>query len=235
MTKRFYKHAAAAPADGGFAVELDGRAVKTPAGNPLVLPTQDLAQAIAQEWDAQGDEVDPKSMTLMPLAGTAIDRIPAVRDGLIEALLKYAETDLLCHRASHPQDLVQRQFETWQPLLDWAADELGACLTATEGILAVKQDAAAVAAFAIILRDQDDWALTALGELVGITGSLVMGVALLMGRIDVETAFAVMHVDDDHQRELWGEDEYANKRRADVRAELDAAYAFLTLSRKGRA
>lgn len=235
MTKRFYKHAAAAPADGGFAVELDGRAVKTPAGNPLVLPTQDLAQAIAREWDTQGEEVDPKSMKLMPLAGTAIDRVPEVRDGLIEGLLKYAETDLLCHRASHPQDLAQRQFETWQPLLDWAADELGARLTATEGILAVEQDATAVAAFAEVLTAQDNWVLTALGELVGITGSLVVGLALLKGHIDVDAAFNAMHVDEDHQRELWGDDAEALARREHVRADLDAAYAFMTLSRKGRA
>lgn len=231
MTKRFYKTAATAETPEGFTVELDGRAVKTPAGRALALPSRALAEAIAAEWDAQGDEIEPKSMHLMPLAGTAIDRVRDIRADMVEGLLKYAETDLLCHRAGHPQDLAERQRKAWQPLLDWAADELGARLTPTEGILAVEQDAAAVSALKKVLDAQDEWTLTALGDLVGITGSLVVGLAMLKGRLDAGLAFDVMNVDEDHQRELWGEDAYATKRRDDVRAELDAAYRFLMLSR----
>ena len=233
MTKRFYKSAAASQTPDGFAVELDGRAVKTPAGRPLALPTLALAEAVAAEWNAQGDEIAPKSMHLMALAGTAIDRVRDIREDMIEGLLKYAETDLLCHRAAHPQDLAERQAKAWQPLLDWAADELDARLTPTEGIVAVDQDLAAIEAFARVLGGEDEWALTALGELVGITGSLVVGLALLKGRLDAGEAFGVMNVDEDHQRELWGEDAYATKRREDVRVELDAAYRFLRLSREG--
>ncbi|HEY9163866.1 MAG TPA: ATP12 family protein [Magnetovibrio sp.] len=231
MTKRFYKQAAAAPVDGGFAVELDGRAVKTPAGRALILPTRALAEAVAAEWNAQGDEIDPKSMTLMPLCGTAIDRVPDVRDGLIEGLLRYAGTDLLCHRAAHPTDLAQRQFDMWQPLLDWAADELGGRLTPVDGILAVDQDPAAIASFKAVLESFDDWTLTALGELVGISGSLVVGLALAKGRLSVAEAYDVCHVDEDHQRELWGEDSEATKRREGIRTDLQAAYTFMTLSR----
>ena len=231
MTKRFYKSAAAAETPDGFSVQLDGRAVKTPAGRALTLPTRALAEAIAAEWDAQGDEIEPKSMHLMPLAGTAIDRVRDIRADMVAGLLKYAETDLLCHRAGHPQDLAERQRQAWQPLLDWAADELGARLMPTEGIVAVDQDAEAVQALERVLSEQDEWTLTALGDLVGITGSLVVGLALLKGRLDAAQAFAVMNVDEDHQRELWGEDAYATKRREDVRAELDAAYRFLTLSK----
>ncbi len=232
MAKRFYKQAAASAVDDGFAVELDGRPVKTPSGALLALPTQALAEAVAAEWDAQGDEIDPKSMRLMPLCGTAIDRVPDVRDGLIEGLLRYADTDLLCHRSGHPEDLAKRQFEVWQPLLDWAADALGARLQPTEGIIAVDQDPDAIAALKTALEEFDNWGLTALGELVGISGSLVIGLAMVKGRLDVAQAFDACHVDEDHQRELWGEDAEATARREGVRADLETAYQFFKLSQR---
>lgn len=231
MSKRFYKHAAAAPVDGGFSVELDARPIKTPAGRLLVLPTRALADAVAAEWDAQGDDIDPKSMKLMPLCGTALDRVPEVRDGLIEGLLRYATTDLLCHRAAHPADLAKRHVEVWQPLLDWSAETLGARLLPTEGIIAVQQPPEAMAAFKAVLESFDDWTLTALGELVGISGSLVLGLALVKGRVDAAEAFDVCMVDEDHQRELWGDDFEASKRRENVRADLIAAYQFFQLSK----
>lgn len=231
MSKRFYTDAAVAAVDGGFAVELDGRAVKTPAGSALVLPARALAEAVALEWNAQGDEIDPKSMRLMPLCGTALDRVPDVRDGLIEGLLRYADTDMLCHRAGHPQDLAQRQRDAWQPLLDWAADDLGARLTPTEGIIAVDQDPAAIQAFKVALDGFDNWTLTALGELVGISGSLVVGLAVAKGHIDAAQAFDVCMVDEDHQRELWGEDAEATVRREGIQADLETAYQFLILAR----
>ena len=231
MSKRFYKEAAATPVDGGFQVELDGRAVKTPAGQALVLPTRALAEAVAAEWNAQGDEIKPKSMRMMPLVGTAIDRVPDVREGLIEGLLRYADTDLLCHRASDREDLIARQNEVWQPLLDWAADELGARLVPVQGIIAQDQDPAAIAALKGVLESFDNWTLTALGELVGISGSLVVGLAVAKGRLDGSQAFSVCQVDEDHQREFWGEDFEATARREGIRADLDTAYQFLQLSR----
>lgn len=230
MTKRFYEQAAAAQVDGGFAVELDGRAVKTPAGQSLVLPSKALADAVAAEWNAQGDDIDPKSMSLMPLCGTAIDRVPDVRDGLIEGLLRFTETDLLCHRSAHPEDLVARQVEVWQPLLEWAADDFGGRLMPTEGIIAIDQDPAAVAAFKVVLEGYDNWVLTALGELVGISGSLVVGLAMARGRLSVDQAYDVCHVDEDHQRELWGEDAEATARLDGIRRDLNTAKLFLDLS-----
>ena len=230
MSKRFYKNAAAASVDGGCSVELDARPIKTPAGRLLVLPTRALADAVAAEWNAQGDDIDPKSMKLMPLCGTALDRVPEVRDGLIEGLLRYATTDLLCHRAAHPADLARRHVEVWQPLLDWASDALGARLLPTEGIIAVEQPLEALAAFKAHLERFDDWTLTALGELVGISGSLVLGLAMVKGRLDAAQAFDVFMVDEDHQRELWGDDFEASKRRENVRADLAAAYWFWQLS-----
>jgi len=230
MSKRFYKNAAAASVDGGFSVELDARPIKTPAGRLMVLPTRALADAVAAEWNDQGDDIDPKSMKLMPLCGTALDRVPEVRDGLIEGLLRYATTDLLCHRAAHPADLARRHVEVWQPLLDWSAETLGARLLPTEGIIAIEQPPAALAAFKAHLERFDDCTLTALGELVGISGSLVLGLAMVKGRLDAAQAFDVFMVDEDHQRELWGDDFEASKRRENVRADLAAAYRFWQLS-----
>lgn len=229
MTKRFYKNAAALAADGVFAVTLDERSIKTPAGNAMNLPSAALAAAVAEEWNAQGDEIDPKSMPLMQLCGTAIDRVPDVRAGLIEGILRYADTDLLCHRAASPADLAARQDEVWQPLLDWAADVYGANLKCVEGVIPVAQDPHAGDGFAAAMADMDNWQLTAVAEMVGISGSIVIGFAMYAGRLDVDAAFAACQVDEDHQIALWGEDYEASQRRANVHAELLTAARFLAL------
>ncbi|MCW8915335.1 MAG: ATPase [Magnetovibrio sp.] len=228
-TKRFYKEAGTAQTDEGYCVTLDGRAVKTPAGKSLVLPSEALAKAVAAEWDAQGDEIDPASMALMPLCGTAIDRIPDVRDGLIDGLLRYADTDLLCYRAPTPEDLAARQAEVWQPLLDWAEETFGAKLNVTEGVVPVTQDDSAKQGFAGAMVGMDNWELTALAEMVGISGSIVVGFAMFVGALDGDQAFKVCHVDEDHQIAQWGEDAEATERRANVMAELKTAVQFLEL------
>jgi len=229
MTKRFYEKAAVAEGKDGFSVQLDGKGIKTPAGTPLVMPTRALAEAVAAEWNAQGDEIEPKTMALMPLVGTAIDRIPDVREGLIEGLLRYADTDLLCYHAAHPKDLAQSHAEVWQPLLDWAADELGARLIATQGVLPVPQDDAARKAFKAVLDACDNWTLTAVSELVGISGSLVLGLALVKGHVTVQRALVVCHVDEDHQIERWGEDAEARQRRENVTQDITQAFRFFEL------
>lgn len=229
MTKRFYENAATAAVDGGYGVQLDGKPIKTPLGTPLVMKSRALAGGVAEEWNAQGDEIDPKSMALTPLVGTAIDRVPGVRDDLIEGLLRYADTDMLCYRAEHPKDLIQNQAQMWQPLLDWAAEEMGARLESTHGIVPISQDAAARAAFKVVLDGYDNWTLTVLGELVGISGSLVVGLALVKGRLSVEDALAVCHVDEDHQNETWGLDDEAAHRRENVAKDIKAAYRFYEL------
>ena len=229
MTKRFYENATAAEVDGGYAVQLDGKSIKTPLGTLLVMPTAALADAVADEWNAQGDEINPKSMDLTPLAGTAIDRVPGVRDDLIEGLLRYGDTDLLCYRSEHPKDLVDRQDAAWQPLLDWAADTLGARLEPTQGIVPISQSATARAAFKVVLDGYDNWTLAALGELVGISGSLVVGLALIKGHLSVEDALSICHVDEDHQNETWGLDHEAVQRRENVTKDITAAHRFFAL------
>ncbi|MBL4693614.1 MAG: ATPase [Magnetovibrio sp.] len=231
MKKRFYDKATAEKVDGGYAVHLDGRAVKTPQGTPLVMPSQALCEAVAQEWEAQGDEIDPKSMDLMPLAGTAIDRVSDVRDGLVEGLLKYGETDFLCYLAEDTQEvLVKKQIETRQPVLDWADEELGAKLVSTQGVVAVAQDPKAIEALRDVLQGFDNWTLTSMGELVAITGSLVLGLSMVKGHLSVDEALHIARVDEDHQIEQWGEDFEAQDRRALITKDVKTAYRFFELS-----
>jgi len=227
MTKRFYKNAAVQNADGAFAVTLDDRPIKTPAGNAMNLPSHALADAVAGEWNAQGEEIDPKSMPLMQLCGTAIDRVPGVRDGLIDGILRYTDTDLLCYRAASPADLAARQAEVWQPLLEWAEETYGAHLKSVEGVIPISQDASARDGFAQAMAEMDNWQLTAVAEMVGISGSIVIGFAMFAGHLDADAAFAACQVDEDHQIELWGEDWEATQRRTNVHAELVTAARFL--------
>ena len=227
--KRFYKEARAVAAEDGFEVRLDGRVLRSPAGGRLALPSEALAAAIAGEWQAQGEKINPETMPIMSLASTAIDRVAIQRGEIVEEILRFAETDLLCHRAEAPDELVRRQAETWQPLLDWAAQDLGAPLTATTGILAVAQPPQSLAALRRAVEALDDLALTALSVAVAAAGSLVIGLALLRGRLDPEAAFDAAELDASYQIELWGEDPEATRRRAVCRADLFAAARFAGL------
>lgn len=230
--KRFYEAAGAAPAgagEGGFAVRLDGREIRTPARALLVLPSAAVAEAVAGEWAAQGERIEPATMPLMSLACTAIDQVAPNRGAVIGELLDYAGSDLLCYRAEHPEVLVARQAEIWQPLLDWAARELDAPLRVTCGIRHEPQPTAALAALRRSVEALDDLALTALDCATRASGSLVIALALLRGRLDADAAFAAAELDASFQIELWGEDPEATRRRAAVHADLAAARRLFEL------
>lgn len=227
--KRFYTSAGFAEAEGGFAVRLDGKPVKTPAGKALVVPTRALAEAVAAEWDAQDKEVKPHSMPLTQLASTALDRVGPERTAIIEQLMHYAGTDLLCYRADFPPDLVERQARSWQPLLDWARAELGADLAATEGVIAIDQPAAALAALRARLDSCDLWRLTAVQSAAAAAGSLVLALALEAGRLNAADAFALSQLDESYQIEQWGEDAEAAQRRAVLERDIEAAGRLLAL------
>ncbi len=229
LRKRFYKEAAVGITDGGFAVLLDGRKVRTPKGRALCLPTETLAQAIASEWGAQGDKIEPASMPLMQLAATAIDRVADERAALRDALLRYAETDLLCYRAAHPSDLVARQSKLWQPVLDWAALALDAALLTTQGLAPIAQPEQALAALARHLDRLDDWRFTALSAITASTGSALLGMALLEGFLDKGQVIEASQLDEKHQSLLWGADEEAQERLQALADEIGAAEAFLRL------
>lgn len=225
--KRFYKHAGAAPGEDGVFVELDGRPVKTPLGNVLLLPTARLAEAVAAEWEAQKDDVLPATMPLTQLAVTALDRMMANRDEVVTALAAYGGSDLLCYRAESPDDLVRRQAAAWQPLLDWVNDAYGVSLTVTTGILPVDQPRAALAALREAVAKLDDFQLAVLGLVVPLSGSLVLGLALLAGRLDAVGVSAAAFVDEIYQAERWGEDAEALAKRRAVEADIAAAAEFL--------
>lgn len=234
LPKRFYKEATAAPLGDGFTVLLDGRGVKTPARTPLAVPTRALAEAMAEEWAGQGETIDPRIMWLTKLANTALDRVAPRRDKVIDEIASFAATDLVCYRADHPVELARRQAAHWSPLVDWAADEFGAELRVTESILHVVQDEAALAALRAAIASADDFALAALHNAVTLTGSAIIGLALLKGRLTAEQAFDAAHVDEAWQTELCGEDEDEALRLAGRRAELlDTARFLALLEREG--
>ena len=227
--KRFYKAAEAASEEEGYTVRLDGRPIRTPAKAVLRLPGAGLAEAVAAEWAAQGERIEPASMPLMSLSCTAIDQVAPNRAAVVGELLDYAGSDLLCYRAEHPEALVARQAAVWQPLLDWAAQDLDAPLRVTRGIRHEPQPEDALAALGRAVEALDDWSLTALDSATRTAGSLIVALALQRGRIDPEAAFEAAELDASFQIELWGEDPEATRRRAAVRADLEAARRLFEL------
>jgi len=220
--KRFWKEVTVV--DGG--IRLDGRVVRTPARAELVVPTHALAEAIAEEWRAQGEEVDPRAMPLTGLANAAIDRITPE---FAADLARYGETDLLCYRADGPDALIALQAAAWDPLLDWARGRYDIHFELVTGIMHRPQPAATVARLAEAVTSCDAFTLAGLQPLVTISGSLVTALALLEGVIDAEDAFDVTHLDELWQAEQWGEDELATDAREVRREDFLAAAHFLYL------
>jgi chaperone required for assembly of F1-ATPase len=229
--RRFYKAATATPVESGWGILLDGRPLRSPAKRPFVLPTEALAAAIAEEWQAQGEKVKPHTMPLMQLAATAIDRLADDRDGLVAETAGYGRSDLVCYRAEGPPSLVRRQEEAWQPLVVWTAERYDVALNVTTGIIAVEQPPHALATFRRALEACDLFALTALAAMTGSAGSLVIALALAEGRLSADEAADVALLDELFQAEKWGSDPEAERRRAAIRADLQAAKRFHTLSR----
>jgi chaperone required for assembly of F1-ATPase len=227
--KRFYQKAEVATGEGGFAVLLDGRAVKTPGRRALAAPTRALAQAIAGEWDAQTEHIDPLSMPLSRLANSIIDGVVEAPDAVAAEVARYLATDLVLYRAETPDGLVARQARAWDPVLDWARATLGADFVPVRGVIYVPQPEAAVAAAATAIP-RDAWRLGALNAITTLTGSALIALALLGGRLSVEAAWSAAHVDEDWNMELWGRDTPALEGRALRFAELKAACTVLGLA-----
>lgn len=227
--KRFYRQADAVPADCGFGVALDGRRVHTPAGRPLALPSRALAAAIAGEWAAQGETVRPRTMAMMTLAATALDRV-APRAGEVAAeIARYGETDLLCYRDAAGRELARRQSAAWQPVLDWLATARGVRLKPVEGVMPAAQDGPALEALRQAVDAHEPFRLTALYTAVAATGSAALGMALLDGRLNACQTWRCARIDDAWQAEHWGEDDEARKRGEALRDELAAVERFAAL------
>jgi chaperone required for assembly of F1-ATPase len=229
--RRFYKSATVAPAEGGWGILLDNKPLRSPAKRPFVLPTEALATAIAEEWQAQGEKIDPRSMPLMQFAATAIDRLADDRSGLIEEVAGYGRSDLVCYRVDEPSSLVRRQEEQWQPLIGWVAERYDIVLNVTAGIVAVEQPPHTLATFRRVLEACDLFALTALAGATTAAGSLVIALALAEDRLSADEAADAALLDELFQAEKWGSDPEAERRRAAIRADLAAAKRFHALSR----
>ena len=229
--KRFYKHTAVADDEDGFRVLLDGRPMRTPAKAVLVVPTDPLAAAIAQEWRdiPEKAEINVSHLPLTRLAATGLDRVPVQRERVIDDTAKYAASDMLCYRATDPASLVQRQHQLWQPLLDWLAERYDARLTVASGTTFVAQPSAAVASLRAAVAAHADLALSALYNLTHISGSLGIGLALSEQRLSASDAFAAAELDELYQLERWGEDPTATKRHEGIRRDLEAGARFLAL------
>jgi chaperone required for assembly of F1-ATPase len=210
--RRFYKVAAAAPVDGGFAVQLDGRTPKSPAKKPLVLPNKALADTIAAEWEAQVEYIDNSLMPASRLAFTAIDRIAVTRAEVAKEVTAYAASDHLCYRADHPTPLVERQDREWGAILDWAKAEHGLVFTPVAGIIHQPQPPATLAAVEALALTLDDFALAGVAFASGLFGSTVLALAVRAGRLAGRKALELAHLEEAFQAERWGQDAEATKR-----------------------
>ena len=229
--KRFYKETGVEPAEGGWRILLDGRPMRTPAKSGLLVPTRALAEAVAREWNEVPEKADINvaHLPLTRLAATGLDRVTTQRARVIEDTAKYASSDLLCYRATDPASLVKRQHDTWQTLLDWAAERYGARLVVVSGTTFVTQPADSVAALQAAVAAHADMALSALYNLTHIAGSLVIALAVAEGRLSAEQAFDAAQLDELYQIERWGEDPIATERHNGIRNDIGAAARFLAL------
>ncbi|MBS0480077.1 MAG: ATPase [Proteobacteria bacterium] len=224
--KRFWKDVTV---DAERGVRLDGKPVRTPGRLPLVLPTDAMAEAVAEEWRTVEGDIDPRAMPFTGLANAAIERIPADPALFAANLAAYAESDLLCYRADAPPELVARQNALWNPPLDWAEGRYDVQFELATGIIHQPQPDATIEKLAVAVTMRDAFELAGLSPIVTITGSLVLGLALIEGAMDAGAVWTAANVDEDWQFERWGEDAPAAQSREARRAEFDAATRFLHL------
>jgi chaperone required for assembly of F1-ATPase len=224
--RRFYEQATTAPVANGHAVRLDGKPVRTPARRELAAPTLALAEAMAVEWQAQTDVIDPAKMPLTRLANAIIDGVAEVPFPVAEEIGQYLTSDLLFYRAGSPPELVERQARHWDPILAWARQALGADFKLGEGIVHVTQPEAALAAARAAIPS-DPWRLGAAHTVTTLTGSALIALAMARGALSAEASWEAAHVDEDWNMAQWGRDEEALARRAFRLAEFTAAAAVL--------
>jgi len=226
--KRFYKDTGVAEADGGFTVTLDGKPIKTPSGRLVVVPKREIAEAIAAEWAAQGENIDPVTMPLTRFANSVVQSVVDRAELVADDVAKYLGSDLLFYRAGHPEALVAKEAAHWDPVVFWAAEQLGAHFMLAEGINHVTQPDAAIAA-ARAAFPADPWSIAALHVVTTLTGSALLALALTQGARDPEQVWAAAHVDEDFNTEQWGLDEEVAVRRAARLVDFEAATRILSV------
>ena len=228
LPKRFYKAVSLGPAEGGYVVLLDGRPVRTPAKRLLAVPNGRTAERLRAEWDGQDEAIDPASMPVTRLVNTALDGVAENRDAVLDEIVRFAGTDMLCYRAEGPEGLVERQNQGWDPVLRWAAEARGARLILAEGVMHQEQPPAAIEAFRAALQAfSEPLPLACIHTVTTLSGSAVLALALAEGQIDADRLWELAHLDEDWQIEQWGTDEEAFHRRTLRRGEFDVAAGVL--------
>ena len=209
--KRFWTSADIRVVEGGFEIVLDSRPVRTPLKSPLVVPSKTLAERIAAEWDAQEAKVNPATMPATRITNSAIDKVMAQMPEIVALLSEYGGTDLLCYRATGPEELIARQAEAWDPLLDWADRQFGAQLRVTSGVMPIAQDPAAISAFVKQVERFSAFELAAFYELVSLSGSLVIALAAETGHLPASDLWERARADEAWQIDIWGADDEAER------------------------
>lgn len=228
--KRFWTESAVVVTGGGYTIELDGRRVKTPAKAALVLPTRAMAQEVAAEWDAQEKEVDPTSMPFTRSANASLDKVHHQHAEVADMLADYGDSDLLCYRATHPQELQHRQAAQWDPALDWAADTLSARLLPVAGVLHQPQPEASLTTLRQRVHGLSDFQLAAFHDLVSLSGSLVLGFAAAENWRPAEEIWSISRLDELWQIEQWGHDDEAHALAENKKAAFLHAKRFFDIS-----
>lgn len=217
--------------DGTFALQRNGRSLMTPAGQPYVLRSGDLARAVCEEWKAQGEKVDPKTMPLSQLVATALDVVPKERAKIHEHLVAYTQSELLCHRAERPEDLAKKQHDTWQPIIEWCKGGFGVDFSLGCGVMPVRQQKETIDTLRAALKSFDDFLLAGLSLAVDSSGSLILGLALTEGYLTAEKVFEASELDVDFQAKTWGKDPVTQARQDEIMADLKACERWFSFLR----
>lgn len=229
--KRFYKAVAVVEVDGGWTIALDGKPIKTPAKRQFKAPTQAIAAAAAAEWDAQDAEIRPAAMPITKAVNTALDRTMPEYDAVADMVAEYGGSDLICYRAEAPAELIARQAAAWDPLLDWSASHLNARLITTAGVMHMLQPKDGQDALAAAVRRTDPFELTGLYDLVALSGSLIIGLAVAGGHLTPAKGWATSRVDHVWQEDQWGVDDEAAAQAAYKASEFEQAARLIELAR----
>ncbi|WP_297327857.1 ATP12 family protein [uncultured Bartonella sp.] len=233
LPKRFYKQASVAEKDGGFAVLLDGKTVKTPARNGLVLPNRILAEIIASEFEAQQHTIDPAKMPATRLVNSIVDGVKQNMEAVLDEIVKFVSNDMLFYRAGSPKELVKRQHLHWDPVLEWVQKKYGARFILTRGVMFVEQPDDSISAIRAHLRHIDSpYVLAALHSITTLCGSALLALAVAEGGLNLQEAWKLAHLDEDWTIEHWGEDVQATRKRAYHQAEYEAAVSVLASFKK---